>query len=192
MIKLILKKFYDFANDNQFSEILKGSVWAFTSKILISVTSLISISFIAKFYGANMVGIIAMLNTFLILMQIPTLMGSATSILRFIPEHISQYSVLSAYNIYKKITKLVIRLSIFLGVISFFLSNYIAIHLLNKNDMAIKSAASPYRRNRISACCRLLSLLLLETSWDNGKALFFRDLVIFLSIFFDDSKSDYI
>lgn len=62
---------------------------------------------VAQMYGAGMVGILAMVQAFLMFASIFTLLGTSTAILRLIPEHISKYSFSSAFRVYRKTLYLV-------------------------------------------------------------------------------------
>jgi O-antigen/teichoic acid export membrane protein len=74
-----------FTSDRKFSEILTGSTIALSARVVAAVLALITSIIVARLYGAEMTGILAMINSFLMLTTIFTLLGTSTSMLRFIP-----------------------------------------------------------------------------------------------------------
>jgi len=132
MYAILKRKYINLVTDKKFSEILTGSAWALPARLLATALNFISSIIIARFYGADVVGIVAVINAFLMLASIATALGTPTSILRLIPEHIVQYSYSSAYRIYRKVIYLVFGASI---VASFFLyisSNWVAEEIFSK------------------------------------------------------------
>ena len=108
MINFLKRKYTNLVSDTRFSEILTGSAWALSARVLAIVMGLIFNVLVARIYGAEMVGIVAVINSFLMLATILTLMGTKTSILRLIPEHLSKYSPTSAFKVYRKTQWMVI------------------------------------------------------------------------------------
>lgn len=126
MIAILRRKLNNLTADKKFSEILTGSVWALSARVLATGLGLISSIIIARFYGAEVMGILAILNSFLLLATIFTVLGTNTSILRLIPEHLVKYSPTSAFNLYRKVQYLVIGVSLIIGTLCFFSSHFIA------------------------------------------------------------------
>jgi len=73
-----------------------------SAHVIASGLSLISSIIIARFYGADVMGIVAVIYSFLLLATIFTVLGTDTSVLCFIPEHLVKYSPTSAFKIYRK------------------------------------------------------------------------------------------
>lgn len=91
---------------------------------------------VVRFYGADMMGVVAIIQSFLGLATIITVMGTKTAILRLIPEHIVKYSPTSAFKIYRKTQYLVIVVSGFTGSIFFFGANFIAGKVFGNPDLS--------------------------------------------------------
>lgn len=132
MLQYLKRKIYNLVSDNKFSEILKGSVWSLGARVIATVISMITSIIIARFYGAEIVGIVAVLNSFLMLTTIFTVLGTNTSILRLIPEHLAKYSPTSAFRIYRKTQYFVAGVSLITGGLLFLSSNFIADRIFSK------------------------------------------------------------
>lgn len=132
MIKSILIKFNKLETDDSFSEILLGSSWALSSKIVSTVISFVLTVITARYYGPDIIGIVAILNTFLMLATTLTVLGTNTSILRLIPEYISKYSFSAAFKLYRKVHILIVLVSILSSLILCLMSNFIASNIFHK------------------------------------------------------------
>ena len=102
MINFFRQKFLNLISDQKFSEILRGSAWALGARVFATGFGLITSIIVARYYGAEVMGIVAVLNSFLMMTTIFTLLGTNTSILRLIPEHLAKYSLGSAFGVYQK------------------------------------------------------------------------------------------
>jgi len=102
MFKILRQKHINLTSDTRFSEILTGSAWSFAAQVMAAVLGMINSIIVAQFYGADILGVVAILNSFLMLTTIFTVPGTNTSILRLIPEHIAKYSLSSAFRVYRK------------------------------------------------------------------------------------------
>jgi len=164
MLTFIKRKFHNLVSDKRFSEILTGSTWALSSHVIGAGLGLISSIIIARFYGAELLGIVAVLNSFLILATILTVLGTNTSILRLIPEHLVKYSPTSAFKVYRKTQYLVIGCSLVMGTLLFFGADLIAGKVFNKPHLSFYFA--------LAACFVLFkSLMLLNTRAVRGLRL---------------------
>lgn len=83
-----------------------------------------------------MVGLVAIINSFLMLTTIFTVMGTNTSILRLVPEHLIKHSPTSAFKVYRKTQYMVIVVSIVSGVVLFYSSHLIASMLFAKPKLS--------------------------------------------------------
>lgn len=81
-------------------------------------------------------GIVAMTNSFLMLAAIFPVLGTNTSILRLIPEHMLRYSTRSAFTVYNKIQYLVVGVSLITGGILYFTSNLVASSFFSKPHLS--------------------------------------------------------
>ncbi|MEZ4600792.1 MAG: flippase [Syntrophotaleaceae bacterium] len=121
--------------DKKFSEILTGSAFALTGKMSGVGLALLSNVLVARFYGASMMGVLAIVQAFMMMASIFAVMGTNVSILRLIPEHLTKYSVTSAFNIYRKTQYLVAVTSLLVGGALYFCSNLIAQKVFTKPDL---------------------------------------------------------
>jgi len=132
LFPFIRRKFHNLISDTRFSEILTGSVWALSARVIATVLGLAFSVIVARFYGAEVVGIVAVVNAFLLLATILTVFGTEISILRLIPEHIAKFSPTSAHKVYWKTKLLVIAFSLASGVLFFLMADIIADRLFSK------------------------------------------------------------
>ncbi|MDZ7696614.1 MAG: flippase [Deltaproteobacteria bacterium] len=128
----IKRKIQNFIYDKSFLEILTGSAWALSARVIATLLGVVTNIIIARCYGAEIIGIVAILNSFLALATIFTVLGTNTSILRLIPEHLIKYSPTSAFKIYRKTMYFVAGVSLITGSILFFGSGFIADSIFSK------------------------------------------------------------
>jgi O-antigen/teichoic acid export membrane protein len=136
MISFFKHKFHNLVSDKRFSEILTGSVWALGARVVGTVMGLAFSVLVARAYGAEVVGIVAVLNSFLMLATIFTVLGTPTSILRLIPEHLAKYSPTSAFKVYRKTQYMVIGVSVITAVLFFFSAHLIADKVFSKPHLS--------------------------------------------------------
>lgn len=134
-LEIIKGRIHNLISDKKFSEILTGSAWALGARVSATVLGLVSSVIIARYYGADMVGVVAVINSFLILATTFTVFGTNTSILRLIPEHLTKYSPASAFNIYRKTQYFVAGVSVITGGLLFFASGFIAESIFSKPNL---------------------------------------------------------
>lgn len=132
MIIFPKKKIHNLISDTKFSEILTGSAWALGAKVIATVLGMVISVIVARAYGAEVLGIVAVLNSFLLLATIFTVLGTNTSILRLIPEHIAKYSTMSAFKVYRKTQYFVAGVSVVTGTLLYFGSGFIAETVFSK------------------------------------------------------------
>jgi O-antigen/teichoic acid export membrane protein len=118
--------------DKRFSEILNGTVWAMGARIVATCMGIVTSIIIARAYGAEVMGILAVLNSFFALATIFTVLGTNTSILSLIPEHLTKYSPTSAFKVYRKTQYLVAGISVITGGLLFFASGFISATIFSK------------------------------------------------------------
>lgn len=83
-----------------------------------------------------MMGIIAVLQSFLGLSTILTVLGLNTSILRLIPEYLVKYSPTSAFKLYRKALYIVVLISLFAATFFFVNADYIAGTIFSNPDLS--------------------------------------------------------
>ncbi|HEY9113625.1 MAG TPA: oligosaccharide flippase family protein, partial [Bacteroidales bacterium] len=135
MKSFIAKKFNSLSNDRLFGDIFKGSLLVFVTKVGATAIGLVTSVIVARWYGAEVVGIVALISSYLSIIALPAILGTDTSVLRLIPEQIAKYSYLSAFNLYKKARYLVILLSLVIGIILAFFSGFISEKVFKEPDL---------------------------------------------------------
>jgi len=136
VIRFIKKKYHNLVSDQKFSEILTGSVWALSARVIATALGLAFSVIVARLYGAEVVGILAVINSFLMLATIFTVLGTPTSILRLIPEHLAKYSPTSAFKVYRKTQYMVIGISLATGAVFYLGANLIADKVFSKPHLS--------------------------------------------------------
>lgn len=132
MIYLFKKKYTNLVSDKRFSEILTGSVWALSARVIATIFGLIFSMIVARVYGAEVIGILAVVNSFLVLTTLFTVFGTQSSILRLIPEHIVKYSPTSAFKLYRKTQYMVIGFSFITAIMFIWGAELIANKIFSK------------------------------------------------------------
>jgi O-antigen/teichoic acid export membrane protein len=136
MVSFFTRKLHNLTSDKKFYEILTGSAWALGAQVISTVLAMITSIIIARLYGAEVMGIVAMITSFLMLTTIFTVLGTNTSILRMIPEHIAKFSAASAFKVYRKTQNFVVGVSVITGGLFFFASNLIADKIFSKPHLS--------------------------------------------------------
>jgi len=136
MIDFIKRKLQNLISDKKFYEILEGSGWAAGAHIIGMGLTMTTSVIVVRVYGADVMGIVAIIKSFLMFVTIFTVMGTHTSILRFIPEHLTKYSVSSAFKVYRKTQYFVASVSIIACILLFFSSNLIADKVFSKPNLS--------------------------------------------------------
>lgn len=132
MIARLLRRLRRSFSDARFSEILTGSIWALSSRVVAALLTLIASVIVARAYGAEAMGVLAVVQSYLALATIFTVLGTNTSILRLIPEHVGAHSVTSAFRVYRKTQYLVAGVSLVTGTALFLLSGVAAACVFSK------------------------------------------------------------
>lgn len=132
IVHVLITKYKNLIADRKFTEILTGSFYALLARIGSTGLAMLTSVIIVRKYGPDVWGVLSIINSFLLLTTIIAVFGTNISILRFIPEHMSQYSALSAYQVYKKTQYFVMIASVFICSISLYFSDEIAGKIFNK------------------------------------------------------------
>ncbi|QDP01991.1 flippase [Thalassotalea sp. PS06] len=116
-------------SDKNFSELLSGSFLTFGSKILALAFSFAVNIIIARYYGAEIIGIIAIIVSFLAFATMLSSVGLSTSILRLIPEQLATRTLHDVKKIIFKSFAIVIFASSAVSILLWFnielIANYI-------------------------------------------------------------------
>ena len=143
MIPIFIRnKIHNMLSDQKFIEIFTGSVWALLARVVATLISMATSIIIARAYGADILGIMAVLSSVFMLATIFTVLGTDTSILSLIPEHLTKYSPKSAFKVYRKIQCLVSIVSFFIGMLLYINSGFIANSIFFKPDLQFYFALS--------------------------------------------------
>ncbi|WP_160711827.1 lipopolysaccharide biosynthesis protein [Halodesulfovibrio sp. MK-HDV] len=73
-------------NDSHFSVVLRGSAYALFAKILIIAFGFLNNILVARYYGAELIGILSIVQTLLTLLSLLALIGFNQSVLAIIPK----------------------------------------------------------------------------------------------------------
>lgn len=137
MVKTFRRKLDNLLSDKKFSEILTGSVFALVAKVVGVTLALLSSVLVARVYGAEMMGILAIVQAFMVMASIFAILGTNVSILRLIPEHLAKYSVTSAFRVYRKTQYLVALTSVLVGGLLFCGADLIAEKIFSKPNLSL-------------------------------------------------------
>lgn len=137
MIRFFSQKLYDWASDRRFSEIFVGSVWAVAARALSGGLALLFSILVARYYGAEAVGIVGVISSLVMFAAIFALLGTNISALRLIPEHMANHSATSALRVYRKILGMVAGLSLLAAVVIFAGADILAVKVFSKPHLGV-------------------------------------------------------
>ena len=123
---MLPEKIFNKIKNKNLNDVIAGSVWSLLSRVVATVLGLLGTIFLARVYGAESVGLIAIINSILMMATILCLLGFNTSILRLIPEYKVRYSLVAAFHLYRKIVYLVAVAAIATSLSLYYFSSYIA------------------------------------------------------------------
>jgi len=135
MIKFIKYKLNLLINDSKFKEVLHGSFYSLSAKIFSTLLGLFSSIIIARYYGAKVMGLLALVMTIISISELFSTIGLSTAILRLIPEYKEKFSKSISLKLYKKILNIVLVSSIVVALFILGFSNIIAIDIFHKNEL---------------------------------------------------------
>ncbi len=122
--------------DERFGEILAGSAYALAARAGTTLCGLALNVAVARWYGAEMLGVVAVLHSFLLLGTTLTLLGTGTSMLRLLPEHEAKYSTASALGVYRRALAVVVCTGLALGLALWLLAQPVAVVVFGKPYLA--------------------------------------------------------
>lgn len=132
----IIHKFIAKLSDINLRELLKSGFVSFVFKISGILASYLLMLLITRKYGAHTAGIFTLFITFLNICTVLGRLGIETTLLRFIAEYSSQNKNALIADIYVKALKIIIPVSVFISILLYFLSPYIARNLFNKTYLS--------------------------------------------------------
>lgn len=132
----IIHKFIAKLSDINLRELLKSGFVSFVFKMSGILASYLLMLLITRKYGAHTAGIFTLFITFLNICTVLGRLGIETTLLRFIAEYSSQNKNALIADIYVKALKIIIPVSVFISILLYFLSPYIARNLFNKTYLS--------------------------------------------------------
>jgi O-antigen/teichoic acid export membrane protein len=122
--------------DLHLKELLAGSSVAFVLRITGMLFSYVWILLITRNFGADAMGIFALSTTVLSVFSILGKLGLDMALLRFVSEYSAQGRHDLVKEVYIKALKIIIPLSLFLALLLFFLSPYIANNIFHREYLS--------------------------------------------------------
>ncbi len=132
----LLKYITDKMEDAHLKELLKGSSIFIVFKFFGLITAYTFTLLITRNLGADAMGIFALSFTVLQITSALGRLGLDTALIRFVAEYSSQGRKDLVKEIYLKTVKIVIPFGIFLSVLMFFSSPYLAKYIFNKEHLS--------------------------------------------------------
>jgi len=104
-------------SDKRFHEIFRGGAYVLIAKGIVSLLGLFTNLFMARYYGAEIIGYVATINSILAILITLSLLGNQTAILRFIPEFLNKYNFKTTYLLIRKLALVILLMATLLTVI---------------------------------------------------------------------------
>ncbi|MDX2369620.1 MAG: flippase [Colwellia sp.] len=131
----MINKIKNKLSDKNFRDLFKSSSIVMVAKVLGVALGFITNIIIARYYGADTVGTVALVSSFISIASLLVLFGTNTAILKLVPQYTAQYSVLTAYHVFKKSFLLVMITGAFITGLLYWLSPFIAEFIFKNNNL---------------------------------------------------------
>jgi O-antigen/teichoic acid export membrane protein len=118
--------------DRRFSGLFIGTIWVLMGRISATAIGMLNSVIVAKYYGADMLGVMALIQTTLLVTLTISKMGLDTAVLKLIPEHVEKFSINSAKQVYFRVLFVAIILSLLTGAILFLLADFLGSGVFGK------------------------------------------------------------
>lgn len=136
MISATRKLIKDTLNsNNHIKEVVHGASLTFFAKVIGFLAGLGTSLIVARYYGSEMVGILAIIYAVLEICMVFSLMGTEVAVLRLVPEYLQKYSVHSVGCLHKKMMIIVVTLSIITSCMLMLLSPFLCQNILHNTSM---------------------------------------------------------
>ncbi|MCW8828153.1 MAG: flippase [Gammaproteobacteria bacterium] len=135
MITIFRHKLKRLLTDDRFSEILSGSAVALLARVTGTGLALVTTLMVARIYGAEMMGMLAIVQAIMMIASIGTVFGTNVSILRLIPEYIAKYSPTSAYKLYTNTQRFIFVLSVLVGAVLYLSADWVAGNVISRPEV---------------------------------------------------------
>jgi O-antigen/teichoic acid export membrane protein len=133
----MIKRFKNkFLTDFHFAELLRGSAIAFIFKILSMGLSYIFILFIAKWYGAETMGLYALAITILDIFVTLGIFGFDNALVKFVAEYKSDNKLYLVKEVYFKVLYIVVLIGLLLSSILYFNADFFAYIIFKKEKLS--------------------------------------------------------
>ncbi len=132
MIAKSFKRLTSLLGDKSFSEILKGSSWAFGLKVIAMVFGFLSTLVISKYYGPRTIGQFNLSFTIISIISLFSLMGFPTSILRFVGEFKDDNA---QQLILKKMLTISFGMSLIFVAVFYLSADYISVNFFHDQEL---------------------------------------------------------
>jgi len=119
-------------SDKRFHEIFRGGAYVLIAKGIVSLLGLFTNLFMARYYGAEIIGYVATINSILAILITLSLLGNQTAILRFIPEFLNKYNFKTTYLLIRKLALVILLMATLLTVIFVLNLSQISANLFHK------------------------------------------------------------
>jgi O-antigen/teichoic acid export membrane protein len=136
LINILRIRVHSLFNDQKFKEILHGSLYSYFAKIAATLLSIATSIIGARYYGPDMMGLVAIISSILSIASLLGMLGMGTSMLKYIPEYIGKYSINAGVALYKRFIFLTFIFSSLVGIALYFLSTIIADTIFHKPNLA--------------------------------------------------------
>ena len=135
MFNAIKTKISTNLQDKHFSEIFSGSIFSFITKVLTVGIGLIINLVIAKYYGADVLGAVALVLSLLSIATMISLFGTDVSILRFIPPLLKKGEQGKVFHIVRKSMTMIGVLSLGASLLIFLFAPVLAQDIFGKTEL---------------------------------------------------------
>ncbi len=131
----ILKKYIN--KNKHIKEIVHGAGLTFIAKVVGVLAGLGTSLIVARCYGTEMVGTLAIINAVLAICMVFSLIGTDVAVLRLVPEYLHKYSVSSLVRLHKEMVTMVIFFSLIMSLVLLFSSSFLCRVLLHNESMKL-------------------------------------------------------
>ena len=135
----MINKIKNKLSDKSFKDLFQSSSIVMVAKILGVALGFITNIIIARYYGADTVGTVALVSSFISIASLFVLFGTNTAILKLVPQYTAQFSVLTAYHVFKKSLLLAMIMGVFITALLYWLSPFIAESIFKNNNLIFAS-----------------------------------------------------
>lgn len=123
---MLKKKLKGIKNDQNLSELIKGSLVTFVLKVGGMLLSYLVVYLISRKFGKEGIGYYSLTNQLLLLTAAFATMGTTTSVLRYVGQFHTEESSSGIRRLYQLIWQIILPVSIIMGITGYFTSDFLA------------------------------------------------------------------